>query len=665
MAFVTLDPMPRFNPRSASISVDFGTSHTVASIRRADGRVHQQLFDGSPQLPSAVFLGAEGGPVTGADALHHGRRTPERFEPNPKRRIDDGTILLGDRELAVTSVIAAVLTRVAAECRRTVGGLGAVTVTVPAAWGPTRRHVIADAALAAGLGAVDLVPEPVAAAAYFAEALGGEVPVGSGVVVYDLGGGTFDATVLRRTPAGFDVLAVDGADDLGGLDFDQALLEHLAATVQPEDERWRRLTAPESPADRRHRAALLEEVRLAKERLSRVTATDLTVPLLDFDVHLTRDELEGVAAPLLRRTVRITQGVIRESGLDAARVAGLFLVGAASRMPLVATLLHRELGIVPSAIEQPELAVSEGGLIAPALAFSPPSPQPSPTAALPTTPYFAGPQPTGSLPTTPYPLSPPPPDSRPGHGRALIVTAATLSLLLVGGAVAAVGLGPDFFGAEEGTLSTLDATPEEAPSTPAANAGTATSEAETGTPENWVAVGDCMYEETDLDGKWKVDCADPAAFWSVVAVDAEDPVTIADAKVADYAQAEAICGDMIRFSVPGEIWTSYNYIYDTETGLTDQFFCLQAINVPDAEGRYPKTPGLGDCFDDDEDWTTVDCASEGALYKVTDAEVIDPPVAMTEEEINARLGGCPDSENYPWPMTWRDLVSGLICTEDL
>ncbi|SDD06468.1 Hsp70 family protein [Glycomyces harbinensis] len=356
--------MPFTNPRPAAISIDFGTSHTVATIRRADGRVHQQLFDGSPQLPSAVFMDDEGGPVVGADAVHSGRRKPDRYEPNPKRRIDDASILLGETDIPVTSVIAAVLSRVARECAHTLGTLGPVTVTVPAAWGPTRRHVVADAATAAGLGDVDLVAEPVAAASYFVETLAIDIPPGSGVVVYDLGGGTFDATVLRRATTGFDVLAVDGAPDLGGLDFDQALAEHLAATFQPEDERWARLTAPETPADLRHRTAFMDEVRQAKERLSRSASTELTIPLLDADVHLTRDEVEQVCKPLVERTLRVTQGVIRESGLAKEQVAALFLVGAASRMPLVATLLHRELGIAPAAIEQPELAVSEGGLLA-------------------------------------------------------------------------------------------------------------------------------------------------------------------------------------------------------------------------------------------------------------------------------------------------------------
>ncbi|WP_205326351.1 Hsp70 family protein [Glycomyces sp. YM15] len=412
------------NPRPASISVDFGTSHTVATIRRADGRVHQQLFDGSPQLPSAVFMNDEGGPVVGADAVHSGRRKPDRYEPNPKRRIDDAQILLGETEIPVTSVIAAVLSRVARECEQTLGALGPVTVTVPAAWGPTRRHVVADAATAAGLGTVDLVAEPVAAASYFVETLGTNVSPGSGVVVYDLGGGTFDATVLRHATTGFDVLAVDGADDLGGLDFDQALAEHLARSVQPDDERWQRLTNPVELADLRHRTAFMDEVRGAKERLSRSASTDLTIPLLDVDAHLTREELELVCTPLVMRTIRVTQGVIRESGLAKEQIAGLFLVGAASRMPLVATLLHRELGIAPSAIEQPELAVSEGGLVAQHTVSTPisvPSPALPPQTATPVAAPVPSPvsAPTGQTmrlqhPSAPPTTSQPTPQSIPG-----------------------------------------------------------------------------------------------------------------------------------------------------------------------------------------------------------------------------------------------------------
>ncbi|WP_051392809.1 Hsp70 family protein [Glycomyces arizonensis] len=380
--------MSNFHPRSASISVDFGTSHTVVTVRRADGRVRQQLFDGSPQLPSAVFLSGAG-LVVGADAARGGRRNPERCEPHPKRRIDDGAILLGETELPVTSVITAVLARVVRECGQIPSGLGPVAVTVPATWEPARSRVMADAAAAAGLGGVSLVAEPVAAASYFAEVLDRDVPMGSGVVVYDLGG-TLGATVLRRTPAAFEVLAAEGADDLGGLALDRALAEHLSRCFRPEDPRWSRLMTPRNDADRRHRVSFLDEARGAKERLSGVTATSLALPLFDTYAHLTRDELETVAAPLIERTVRITQDAIREAGLAPEQIAGLFPVGAASRMPLVATMLRHGLGIEPAAVERPELAVSEGGLVAQAVVSSPAAPAGTPNPP-PRMPHGAGP----------------------------------------------------------------------------------------------------------------------------------------------------------------------------------------------------------------------------------------------------------------------------------
>src|SRR6185369_16892409 len=124
-----------------------------------------------------------------------------------------------DRELPVGDVIAAVLRRVRDEWRRTVGDVVPdVTLTFPASWGATRRLVLADAAATAGLGRVRLVPEPVAAAAYFTQVLGRDVPIGAVVVVHDFGAGTFDASVVARTASGFEVLAVDGRDDIGGID---------------------------------------------------------------------------------------------------------------------------------------------------------------------------------------------------------------------------------------------------------------------------------------------------------------------------------------------------------------------------------------------------------------------------------------------------------------
>ena len=364
-------------PRHA-LGVDFGTSNTVAVGRWPDGRARPILIDGSPLLPSAVYAEPDGQLIVGRDAVHSARLDPARFEPNPKRRIDEGTVLLADREVPVVELFTAVLARVVEEWHRAVGPVRPeTTLTCPATWGATRRTLLAEAASRAGLHDARLVAEPVAAATYFALVLGRDVPIGSVVVVHDFGAGTFDASVVARTAEGFEVLAVDGRDDIGGLDVDAAIVEHLGRICAERDAAaWERLSMPGTLEERRAQRQLWDDVRVAKERLSRTQSADLVVPLLDLQVHLTRDELEALAAPVLSQTVQVTHNVIRWVGLAEGRLAGVFLVGGASRIPLVATLLHRALGEAPVVIEQPELVVAEGSILADAalLASGPAAP---------------------------------------------------------------------------------------------------------------------------------------------------------------------------------------------------------------------------------------------------------------------------------------------------
>ncbi|MGX7671417.1 Hsp70 family protein [Plantactinospora sp. DSM 117369] len=342
------------------LAIDFGTSNTVAVVRLA-GRCTPLLFDGSPLLPSAVYLPPDADLLVGRDAERSAGVAPERLEPNPKRRIDDRTVWLGDRELSVVDVIAAVLRRVVDEASRVVGRpVAEAVLTHPAGWGGPRRVVLTDAARQAGLDQVRLVAEPVAAASYFVTELGKRVPVGRCVVVYDLGAGTFDVAAVRRTDAGFEVLAAQGLPDVGGLDLDAAIVGHVRSLTAGDTDTWARLDWPDSPADRRARLLLWQDVRSAKEQLSRHTRAELHVPLTDTAVHLTRDEFETLAGPLLNRTVEVTTATLRAAGVGRESIAGIFLVGGASRIPLAANLLHRTLRIAPTVLDQPELVVATG-----------------------------------------------------------------------------------------------------------------------------------------------------------------------------------------------------------------------------------------------------------------------------------------------------------------
>ncbi len=346
------------------LGLDFGTSNTVAMLRTPDGRVRPLLFDGSPLLPSAVYLGTDGRMVVGRDAERNARVDPGRFEPNPKRRIDDGTVFLGDREMPVTQVFATVLGHVVTEVRRQIGALpDELRMTHPARWAEKRRSILGDAAVAAGLPRAKLIAEPVAAASYFTASLGTAVPVGRSLAIYDLGGGTFDATVVRRTGAGFEVLAEGGLADVGGLDFDHAVIQHLGSVYsQSHPQVWQRLETPLDGADRRHRRMLWEDVRGAKEMLSRTSSADIHLPALEVDAHLTREELETLIRPHLERTVTCLTTTIAEAHLQPRDLVGIFLVGGSSRIPLAAHLIHSQLGVAPTTLEQPETVVAEGSL---------------------------------------------------------------------------------------------------------------------------------------------------------------------------------------------------------------------------------------------------------------------------------------------------------------
>ncbi|MFD0558334.1 Hsp70 family protein [Stackebrandtia endophytica] len=319
-----------------------------------------------------------------------------RFEPNPKRRVDDGSILLGDNECDVVTVFAAVLGRVRDECVRVAGHVPATTLTHPATWGSARRMVLEDAATAAGFPDVRIRAEPVAAATYFARQTDVDLPVGSAVVVFDFGGGTFDVSVVRRTTEEFEVLSVDGVDDLGGVDIDHRLMEHLGRQFSDAPE-WNRLMQPAAPEDRRGRRTFVDDVRSVKEQLSRHARADLLIPLVNRETHLTREELEQVTGPMLERAMRVTTAVIRASRLESGQVAGVFLVGGASRMPLVATLLHRHTGIAPTVIDQPELVVAHGATLEPAQ----PTPPQRQTVSSPPTP--SGISPEDQRPELPHP----------------------------------------------------------------------------------------------------------------------------------------------------------------------------------------------------------------------------------------------------------------------
>jgi len=345
------------------VAVDFGTSSTCVAVA-VDGKEPQLvvLEGGTPVMPSAVFADRGGTLFVGQEAERQAAVDPSRYEPNPKRRIDEGQLLLGDTVLNVLDVVRAVLVRATNEARRLVGGarIDLLVLTHPADWGAVRTRILRQAGQ--GLGAeVALVPEPVAAAVFHSASTA--MPDGTALAVLDFGGGTVDASVVRRRGASFEVLATRGEPNFGGADIDQALLEHVGTLVSGSDpQAWQALMEGREMADRRRRRVLRQDVRGAKETLSRHAYTDVPMPQPFPDAHVTRADLERLIGPQLGRAADLVADTVKAARLTAGELSTVFLVGGSSRIPLVARLVHERAGVMPTTLDQPETIVARGAL---------------------------------------------------------------------------------------------------------------------------------------------------------------------------------------------------------------------------------------------------------------------------------------------------------------
>lgn len=221
------------------LAVDFGTTNTAAAVCEVGDparAVEVKLSTASTVMPSAV-LATGNDAIAGEVGVNSWVTAPTgSYERTSRGRVGDGAIILGDQRRDVAELIAAVLTSVLTPAARRFNGEppAQVRLTHPAKWAVRRLEVLRDAATRAQLPDVTLVPEPVAAAAYYANRH--DAQPGNLFAVYDLGGGTLDGAILRRTDdANYDVLATDGVDPLGGETF-ELLQDHVAAILSGRGE---------------------------------------------------------------------------------------------------------------------------------------------------------------------------------------------------------------------------------------------------------------------------------------------------------------------------------------------------------------------------------------------------------------------------------------------
>jgi molecular chaperone DnaK len=327
-----------------ALGIDLGTTFTAAAVWR-DGRAETvTLGDRSAAIPSVVLLRQDETFLTGDAAHRRGFSEPQRVAREFKRRLGDTTpILLGGVPQSAEALMARLLRWVVDEVIRREGGQPAsICVSHPANWGPYKMDLLRQAARMANLDVpMTFTTEPEAAAVNYTQQQ--RVEQGTVVAVYDLGGGTFDAAVLRKTGTGFDVMGQpEGIERLGGIDFDAAVFSHvraaLAGRLEELDE--------DDPAVINAVARLRDECVQAKEALSSDTDTSIPVllPNVSTEVRLTRAELEAMIRPALHGSVEALQRAIRSAGLTPQQVHSVLLVGGSSRMPIVSQMVGSELG---------------------------------------------------------------------------------------------------------------------------------------------------------------------------------------------------------------------------------------------------------------------------------------------------------------------------------
>jgi molecular chaperone DnaK len=348
------------------VGIDLGTTFSVVAYLDATGRPCTiPNSEGDPITPSVVLFDGDM-VVVGKEAVKAATLEPDRIADFAKRDMGNAAYSkkIGGDSLPPEVIQSMILEKLKRDAEMKLGPITEAVVTVPAFFNEPRRKATQDAAQLAGLKVLDIINEPTAAAIAFGYQMGflnagGEAPKKETILVYDLGGGTFDVTVMEIAGADFTAISTSGDVFLGGIDWDRRIVDHVAEKFK---QKFRGIDVRENPAGLQR---LLREAEDAKRALSAREQVTLSFEHVGngLRVPISRAEFDEMTADLLDRTRFTVRTALKEARLDWKDLTRLLLVGGSSRMPMVQRMLEQESGMKVDRSLSPDEAVAHGAAL--------------------------------------------------------------------------------------------------------------------------------------------------------------------------------------------------------------------------------------------------------------------------------------------------------------
>lgn len=346
----------------ATIGIDLGTTNSCVAIVEGGRPEVIVNAEGERTTPSVVAFSKSGERLVGNVAIRQQAVNPDRTISSVKRHMgSDWRANIDGKAYSPQEISAMVLRKLKGDAERFLGkDVTDAVITVPAYFNDTQRQATKDAGRIAGLNVLRIINEPTSAALAYGLDHGSPQKV----MVYDLGGGTFDVSIIEIGEGVIEVLATAGNNHLGGDDFDERLCKHLIAE-------FKRTSGFDAERDPMAHQRLKEAARSAKEELSSLSSTHVSLPFLaqnqngplHFECEVTRAEFDRMTSDLVEQTTEPVQQALNDAGIAASELGQVLLVGGSTRIPAVQEHVRKLTRLEPANSINPDECVAQGAAI--------------------------------------------------------------------------------------------------------------------------------------------------------------------------------------------------------------------------------------------------------------------------------------------------------------